>query len=136
MNVIEFIDELPKRIEWLKTKGINEISSMIDDEDYYVYFDEWEELGYPGKVLAKRAETIVFDVLVGNDVHKHYINSFEYELTDKAKEIRPIANNIYAYVIYLQFKNRLSTKAKKYCKQMENYLKHPNVKKQDKEKVI
>ena len=122
MNVMEFIDQLPKRIEWLKTKGINEISSMIDDEDYYVYFDEWVELGYPGKALAKRAETIVFDVLVGTDVHKHYTNSFEYELTDKAKEIRPIANNIYTYVIYLQLKNRFSTKAKNYCKQMEKYL--------------
>jgi len=127
MNVMEFIDQLPTRIGWLKTKGVNEISSMIDDRDFYVYFDEWKELGYPGTVLAKRAETIVFDVLVGNDVHKHYDNPLSYELSDKAKEIRPIANDIYSYVIYLQLKDRLSIKAKKYCKQMEKYLKNPNI---------
>ena len=123
MDIENFIETLPERIQWLKNADIDKVISMIDDTDYYVYFNEWEKLNYDGKSLAKKAETVVFDTLVNGSVHKHYENPLSYELSEDAKKIRPIANNIYTYVIYLQLKDNFSDKAKAYCKQMERYLK-------------
>ena len=123
MDIEKFIKELPNRISWINDVDIDKIISLIDDKDYYVYFNEWKDLNYDGGSLAKKAETSVFNTLVDGDIHKHYENPLSYELSDNAKKIRPIANNIYSYVIYLQLKDRFSDKAKLYCKQMEKYFK-------------
>jgi len=122
MDIEKFIEELPNRISWIKDVNIDKIVSLIDDADYYVYFNEWKDLNYAGGSLAKKAETVVFNTLVDGNIHTHYKNPLSYELTESANMIRPIANNIYSYVIYLQLKDRFSDKAKAYCKQMEKYL--------------
>jgi len=122
MNIEKFINDLPERISWIRTVDVDKVLSSIDETDYYIYFNEWKDLNYIGSALAKKAETIVFNTLVDGSTHKHYEHPLSYELSEDAKRIRPIANNIYSYVIYLQLKDRLSDKAKAYCKQMEKLI--------------
>lgn len=125
MKVDEFINQLPENIQWLKNQNIQKIKDSIDETDYYTFFHEWEDLNYIGSALAKKAETIVFDELVIGDVHKHYEHPLGYELSEEAKIVRAAANSIYLYVIYLQIKDKLSKKAKEYCKQLEIWIKKP-----------
>lgn len=118
----EFIKELPYRIEKLKGINITELLSRIDETDYRIYFKEWSELDYPGQRVAKIAETIVFDILVSEDIHESFKSHMQYELTPDAKTILPFANKIYNYVIYLQLKDELSKRACNYCKQVEKFI--------------
>ena len=133
MNVNGFVDKLPENIQWLKNQNIQKIKDSIDESDYYTFFYEWRDLNYIGSALAKKAETIVFNELVNGDIHKHYENPLSYELTNEACIVRDAAVGIYLYVIYLQIKDKLSEKAKEYCKQLEIWTKNPNIVECDKE---
>lgn len=125
MNVNEFVDKLPENIQWLKNQNIQKIKDSIDESDYYMFFHEWRDLNYIGSTLAKKAETIVFNELVNDDIHKHYENPLSYELTEEACIVRDVAVGIYLYVIYLQIKDKLSEKAKNYCEQLKIWTENP-----------
>ena len=125
----KFIDELPKKIAWLKKENIADIikkdSERIDKEYQSCFFEDWANITdnwskfKDTEVKAHLASEIVFhELLDGKQMYEHYENPLSYELSEDAKTIREIACDVYNYVIWLQLKD-LFPKARltrDYCK--------------------
>lgn len=120
-DVNVFINELPKKIEWVKDLSDNELKQIGMDSDFYKnFFNIWKELNYTPELqsLAKKANTIVYEFLTNDDQYKCYKNPLGYELSDVAKRYYWLACDVYNYVIWLQAPYKFPDCTKKYMERI------------------